>query len=255
MRGVSARGPAEVAALAALRGWDFEFTPDTVAGTVWNRWFARFRDAVWDDEWSARGIVQPPGSWGYSGDNEREPALEVLEQITRENPQSIWFDDRTTPRRETRDDQIAASFRAAIADLTRQLGPDPREWTWGRVNRLELEALSPDPRAARGGQPLRGGPFTLNPGGKGGAVASGASWRQVVDLGALDGSIGVYPGGQSGDPASPHYDDQLALWANGAYTRLWFASDPNALAATAVTRRLVLAPRLPVAAPSGSIPS
>jgi penicillin amidase len=249
----------ELAALGALRDWDvslydeetgkltsaFEFHTETVAGTIWNRWFALYRDAVWNDEWSTRGIVQPAGSWGYSGDNEREPALEVLEYLTRENPHSIWFDDRTTPHRETRDDLLRASFRAAVRELTRELGPDLTTWRWGGRNRLALEPLSPDPRAARGGHELRGGPFTLNPGGKGEAVSSGASWRQVVDLAALGESVGIYPGGQSGDPASPHYDDQLKLWATGRYAKLRLVRSATELSPEHVKRRVVLDPLLP----------
>ena len=245
MEAISALNPAERAALSALHDWSFAFTPDSSAATIWNRWFARYRKAVWDDEWTSRGIVQPTGSWGYSGDNEREPALEVLERITREQPDSIWFDDRTTPGRETRDALIVASFRAAIADLTQQFGARVSDWNWGRVNRLAPEPLSPEPASARGGQALRGGPFTLNPGGKGGPVTSGASWRQVVDFGALGQSVGIYPGGQSGDPASPHHDDQLARWALGEYAPLWFAAEPESLPAEAATRRLVLVPSQP----------
>lgn len=230
-------------ALNALMAWEFSFPVDSTAGTIWNRWFARYRDAVWDDEWTSRGIVQPAGSWGYTGDNEREPALEVLEYLTRENPDSIWFDDRNTPQRETRDDILRASFHAAVADLAEQVGPDPARWTWGTVNRLAFEPLSPDPRSARGGESLRGGPFTLNPGGKGGPVSSGASWRQVVDFARLDESVSVYPGGQSGDPASPHYDDQLALWAKGEYARSGFADSPERVPEAQVTRRVTLVPR------------
>ena len=217
----------EEAALAALRGWDFVCTPDSIAPTVFARWFERYRKAVWQDEWTTRGIEQPEGSWGFSGDNQREPALEVLEYLTRESPQSIWFDDRTTPQRETRDDVLRSSFRTAVADLVERLGRDPKRWTWGPRNRLELQALSEEPAFARGGQELHGGPFTLNPGGNGDHVSGGASWRQLVDLGDLGTSIGVYPGGQSGDPASPHYDDQIPLWASGRYAPLWFHDAPG----------------------------
>ena len=246
---ISALNATELEALNALRTWDYVFTPETTAGSVFNRWFERYRDAVWEDEWKARGIVQPKGSWGYSGDNQREPALEVLEHMTRENPGSVWFDDRATPQRETRDEILIASFRAAIGDLTQQLGPEVARWQWGLGNSFAPEALSPDPASARSGPVLRGGPFTLNPGGKGDGVSSGASWRQVVDLGALAKSVGTYPGGQSGDPTSPHYDDQLALWAKGEYAPLWFYDKPEKFPKAATKRRLTLAPREGAASP------
>lgn len=41
------------------------------------------------------------------------------------------------------------------------------------------------------------------------------SVRAVYDLGALERSVSVLPAGVSGNPASPHWADQHALWATG----------------------------------------
>jgi penicillin G amidase len=38
-------------------------------------------------------------------------------------------------------------------------------------------------------------------------------YRQVIDLADPAGASFVIPGGSSGDPASPHFADQLAHWA------------------------------------------
>ena len=38
-------------------------------------------------------------------------------------------------------------------------------------------------------------------------------YRQVVDLAAPGAASYVIPGGASGDPAAPHFADQLAEWA------------------------------------------
>ena len=51
----------------------------------------------------------------------------------------------------------------------------------------------------------------------------------IVDFAATGESIGVYPGGQSANAASPHYDDLMPLWAKGEYVRLWAVDDPDAL--------------------------
>ena len=42
-----------------------------------------------------------------------------------------------------------------------------------------------------------------------------ASMRMVVDVGAWRNSRFSLPGGQSGNPLSPHYDDLLPLWLRG----------------------------------------
>jgi penicillin amidase len=44
-------------------------------------------------------------------------------------------------------------------------------------------------------------------------VSSLSVYRQVVDLADPASASFVIPGGASGDPASPHFADQLTLWA------------------------------------------
>ena len=46
------------------------------------------------------------------------------------------------------------------------------------------------------------------------SVASGASWRMVVDVGNWDSAVMTNAPGQSGDPTSKHYDDMLEVWAD-----------------------------------------
>ena len=41
------------------------------------------------------------------------------------------------------------------------------------------------------------------------------SWRAVYDLADLDRSVGVLPAGVSGNPASPHWNDQTERWLGG----------------------------------------
>jgi penicillin amidase len=62
-----------------------------------------------------------------------------------------------------------------------------------------------------------------------------ASWRVVYDLADLDRSVGVLPAGISGNPASPHWNDQSALWASGGMHPLPFSrSAVEAAAATSL---------------------
>ena len=48
------------------------------------------------------------------------------------------------------------------------------------------------------------------------------SWRVVYDLSDLDASRGILPTGQSGNPGSPHWNDQTDLWAAGDHRPLPF---------------------------------
>ncbi len=227
-------------ALAELAKWDFIADADAIGPAIWLRWFETYRNQVWNDEWTSRGIQQPSGSWGFSGTNRREPMLEVLEFLTREDPQSIWFDDRTTPQRESRDDIIRTSFAAAVASLRAQFGDDVAKWAWGGINILQINSLSRQPELARTGPATVGTEFTLNPGSNVGTVGGGASWRMIVDLADPSRSLGVYPGGQSEHPASPFYNDLMEPWAKGEYLGLSAVGSPERLPESARVKKIVL---------------
>jgi penicillin amidase len=120
-----------------------------------------------------------------------------------------------------------------IVQLAKELGPDPKSWTWGRVHQRELENLAqvsglgygPRPDRGDGNTPLAAGGFPST---------HGPSWRMVVDWGT--GTFeGVYPGGQSENPASDWYTNLVDTWwagglrpmltaekaASGKGTRTW----------------------------------
>jgi penicillin amidase len=44
-----------------------------------------------------------------------------------------------------------------------------------------------------------------------------SSWRQIIDLSDVDASRVTNTVGQSGNPASPHYADQVEDWASVGY--------------------------------------
>jgi penicillin amidase len=223
--------------LAAVSQWDYVADPDSIGTIIWMRWMDAFRKGVWDDEWASRGIEMPGGSWGFSGDNRREPMLEVLEYITREMPGSIWFDDRTTTaEREGRDDIIERAFLQSLTGLRNDFGDDLTKWAWRNFNVLQIRSMTGVPELARTGGPVPGDAFTVNPGSEGGGVGGGASWRMIVDFGDTTTSVGVYPGGQHEDSTSPHYDDQMTLWSAGEYLPLHSVGSVDALPSSAKVR-------------------
>jgi len=114
-------------------------------------------------------------------------------------------------------------------------GAEPRERGYERdaVGRVDL---------ARDGGSVVGTSFTVNPGGDLGPVGSGASWRQIIDLAQPERSVGVYPGGQSENPASPHYADQMKLWARGQYLPLDMLGESARLPASSKSSALVFKP-------------
>jgi penicillin amidase len=66
------------------------------------------------------------------------------------------------------------------------------------------------------------GRFNIPIGGGKGIVNASASdwgpgWRMIVEMGSEIKALGVYPGGQSGNPGSKYYDNLVDDWASGEY--------------------------------------
>ena len=136
--------------------------------------------------------------------------------LLREAPNlSVWDRPATRPRERAADLlRLALSASAdSLAALERATGAPWTSARWGSRHRILFQHLTRSGAlAALGRGPFPHGGFreTLNPGDRM-TTTHAASWRVVVDMagGRVTGH-GVYPGGQSGDPASPHYDDSLA---------------------------------------------
>ncbi|HEX8420424.1 MAG TPA: penicillin acylase family protein, partial [Sphingomonas sp.] len=66
----------------------------------------------------------------------------------------------------------------------------------------------------------------------------GASYLQVIDVGAWDNSLMLNLPGQSNDPRSPHHADQVAPWVAGRMQPMLFGrAAVDAHAAARVTLR------------------
>jgi penicillin amidase len=115
---------------------------------------------------------------------------------------------------------------SAEQKLAAKLGPDPQNWAWGYLHRVSffhpLDAVTPNAKALfdRGPATRPGDNTTVDAtyfGGTSFDQLAGASYREIFDLSDWDNALGVNVPGQSGQPASPHYDDLLPLWLHGQY--------------------------------------
>ncbi|WP_235561891.1 penicillin acylase family protein [Marmoricola sp. Leaf446] len=223
-----------------LLDWDFTQTPDSAAAayfdTVWRTLLRlTFHDELPESQW-------PDGDQRW---------VAVVTNLLRQ-PDSQWWDDSTTTGViEDRDEILAEALEQARDELTRRLSVSPRQWSWGRLHRIELEhqTLGRGSSVARalldrGPEPVGGGGASVNATAwaapEGYDVTTAPSMRMVVDLADLDDSRWVLLGGASGHPASPHYTDQLDTWLAGRSLAWPFSRDAVERAAE---DRLVLRPR------------
>jgi penicillin amidase len=183
----------------------------------------------------------PPGATGDSARPVVFPDGAVVLELFHD-PTNPWWDDRRTAGRvESRDDILGASLRAALDTATARYGePDGGGWAWGKVRTAKIYHLLRLPSLSALQLPVRSGPSTLAPLDDSGV--HGASWRMVVELGPEVHAWATYPGGQSGNPASPFYMDRVPKWVRGELDPVLFPHNASDLPPDRVLTRYAFVP-------------
>ncbi|MEM6782133.1 MAG: penicillin acylase family protein [Bacteroidota bacterium] len=196
----------------------------------------------------------------FDGRSMRPGDLALYRRLV-EDPGARWWDIQATLSLENRDDLLRAALEATADTLAARYGSDPAGWTWGAHHMVEFQHLTQSEAL----QPLWRGPYP-HPGfsrsvapGTGSlrgdwtsfTTTHAASWRMVVEF-TPSGPVGrgVYPGGQSGNPLSQHYDDAIETWRAFDYYDLLRPASPDAVPDG---QRLTLTPAAPPA-PSQETP-
>lgn len=199
-----------------LLDWDCVVSTDSAAAALYEFWSRELQSDV-------TRIVVPEAARQAIGELSL-PA--TIEQLSHPTPEAFFAANAETRR----DKVLVDALRAAQAKLIARLG-DMSKWSWGKLHTVEFE--HPLDQANEGGFVFDRGPlarpgddYTVNATGYWGssfAQVAGASYREIFDLSDWDNSMGVNVPGQSGQPASAHYDDLIALWSTGRYFPLSYS--------------------------------
>jgi penicillin amidase len=231
----------EAQALDQVRAWDLYLEAERTGVPVYEAWYWFLVQNTLRDE---LGSDLMDTYLGYG--SVHMPAMIALMA----QPDSPWFDDRTTPQVETRDDMVQRSLTDAITWLASAYGDDPEKWTWGRLHTKTfvhqplgqsgiglLEKLFNSPTI-----PARGDPFTVDAASFDGqhpfAMTGGVSQRTIADLSELDNSRMIHTTGQSGQLFNRHRQDMISLWQAVEYGPMPFsraAVEANGVAVLTLT--------------------
>lgn len=211
----------EKTALKLLEQWDSYYTKSSVAATIYTRFIYLFMKNTFEDE---------IGEATFEGFiNTHLMKRMIAEQINKE--QSIWWDNINTSEKEDKKSILQKSFSQTITALENQLGKDINTWTWNRVHTLEhehplgsIKLLRPyfnvgkfEVTGTR--EVINNLGFKLNTEGVYN-VNAGPSTRRVIDFSDIENSMSILPTGNSGNPLSPHYNDQSEMFANGQFRKM-----------------------------------
>jgi penicillin amidase len=210
----------ELAAIERLKSWDGRMSPDSIAATIYQAFTLRFgrevaRAAIGDRDLAERWLdrahngfmahVTSPWRW-------QSHLLALWDEADEDLVGRPW------------EELALDALRGALDDLAKRFGSDPAGWRWGRVHALEFRHALGD------ASPILGWIFNrrLEVGGAQETVAQvgwdpndpftaiwAPCWRIVADPARPERSRWQQFTGQSGHPASPHYDDLQERWLRG----------------------------------------
>ncbi len=155
----------------------------------------------------------------------------------------FWDDVRTPNHKEEKAEIFALALANAWQQASSLMGSNPADWKWGSIHTYTWESGSTKlkpflPFAQgkaigalsgyldRGPYPAPGSTNTVNVAGytvgDGFKVWNVPAMRLIVDFSQAEPLYLINAGGQSGNPASPHYADGIELYLSGRNRRMAF---------------------------------
>lgn len=216
-----------------VKDWDLRFETDRVGASVYDSWYIFMIKNTFTDELIQKKV------WGFHTPQKAVMALAAILP----DANNAWYDDVTTPQKETRDDIIRRSFTEAVDWLSKNHGSDPNGWAWGNIHTVRI------PHFALDGVPVLGQLFGSStyafPGDEftvdlaysqnltytgtdkngGFYIWVAAQQRQIIDLSNWDDSLAIDSTGQNGNLFHPQREDQTPMWVTGKYSTVSFSKE------------------------------
>ena len=200
-----------------LRNWTGDFSKDSVAPTVFSQLLYEVAHGAMADE-----LGEDPFKALL-----RTRTLDSALPRLFADAQSPWWDNKTTPTLESRNDTVLAAWKTALAHLEKTYGKDSAQWLWGKAHTLThnhplgqqkpLDKLfNVGPFSVPGAREVPNN-FSSSIGPAPWLVAHGPSTRRVIDFADASKAVGINPVGQSGVLFDKHYADQSTRFAKGEY--------------------------------------
>jgi penicillin G amidase len=220
LNGASLSGP-QRSAVSLLSSWNYAMDAGSAAATVWWTFWDDYLTTVFEPWWKAGKVPVGKDAEGLAVGPGQAPLDEDLEAWTLTDPSNAVFRGPSGHGPGSAPAAMVAAFRQAVTHLSAKYGGSPSAWTWGREHSRSFPSVENATGLGYGPRAAGGDPFTEDAADGGLTATTGPSWRMIVSFsaGALS-AVGVYPGGQSENPASPWYTNLVPLWWDGQYLPL-----------------------------------
>ncbi len=236
---ISTETQLEKAAQDVLRTWNYMLTPDSVAAAIYATFLNKVEKIVFeallgDDETLVSGYLGTGATILAITNGYASRSKPLLIRLMNEGDDN-WFADSAVPNGpKSWRTALSRAFTAAVEELRDTLGDNISRWQYGKIHKMTynhpLGRVKPlDKIFNRGPYPVGGDIDTVNMGAslhsQPDVVITVPSFRQIVDLADMKSSRSGHAPGQSGHPASKHYDDFINPWLHIEHHPMLFERD------------------------------
>ncbi|MEX2396687.1 MAG: penicillin acylase family protein, partial [Balneolales bacterium] len=198
--------------ISELNVWDYKMDPESRSATVFHFWWRELYRSMWETLYGNQENVL------------KYPARDHTVYLMISEPDSELFTHESNGYTLSLNDFIKDSFVYVEGDLVQEHGEFGDSWNWGQAQGANIGHVASIPGFDSGHLLTGGDDGVLNAVRRG---DNGPSWRMVVDLDQTVQGYGIYPGGQSGNPGSKHYDQFVDDWVEGELYELLFLESPD----------------------------
>ncbi|WP_225035592.1 penicillin acylase family protein [Winogradskyella sp. SM1960] len=194
-----------------IKTWRFNNDIDEVGPSIFRQWYGKLYNLVWDEMDVDDTLLDTPF------------AYQTI-YLLKNNGDDAFMDIQDTPETETAKDLFLIAFKSA-AERLMEIKAEKGDYTWLKYKATyAAHLLQGLPAFSVFDIPIGGDRSIVN------ATSEdhGPSWRMIVEMTSPPTALGIYPGGQSGNPGSKYYDNFIDDWAAGEYHELNFLQNDTA---------------------------
>jgi penicillin amidase len=198
------------AVIQLLSKWDYFAEFEKKEPTYFQMWWDNIMTFAWDEFKSEEQTLVYPEEYTTSFLLMNQPDFQL-------------FDNKSTEEVENAQQIIQMAFDKMIEDVQSK---QEVELVWQNFKNSGVRHLAQIKAFSSEKLPIGGHGNCVNAAG----TEAGPSWRIIVEMGKDEiKAYGIYPGGQSGNPAHPYYDQFIDKWAKGEYYPInFFTSEDQA---------------------------
>ncbi len=189
-----------------IQAWSFNNDIDEVGPSIWRQWYGKLYSLLWDEFETQDMALTSPYTY------------QTIYLLKNHGNHEFMDIVETKGKTETAKDLFLLAFKKACQSL-KEIKEQEGNYTWSNYKGTYAgHLLQGLPAFSRFDIPIGGDRNIVN------ATSEdhGPSWRMIVEMTSPPTALGIYPGGQSGNPGSQYYDNFINDWAAGKYYSLNF---------------------------------